>query len=215
MTNDSQDYPAMSQHTYRDDISAVLFSSCLTALGLILYNEAGLLSGGVAGLALAASYITPLSIGTAFFVLNIPFYIFAYLRRGWSFVARTFVAIALLSFLVDFINPLIIIDLASPWIASVFGGLCIGFGTLGIFRHNGSYGGAGILALHLFETRNISVGKTNLCFDLIVLTIGVINFDIRIILYSVFGAVFTNLVVGLNHKPERYIGTSIRHEFKN
>ena len=196
------------EHRLRDDVSAIIFCALITALGLFIYKEAGLVTGGVAGLALLASYASPVTVGLAFFLLNLPFYVFGVVQRGWGFVFRTALAISLVALLVDGLSYFVSFESLPRPIAAIFGGLCIGFGLLSIFRHNGSLGGASILSIHLQDRYQISAGLTNLIFDAAVLCLALLVASLSTIVYSVLGALVTNLLIGLHHRQDRYIGTS-------
>lgn len=50
--------------------------------GLVLLKAAGLVTGGIAGIALLAASIFPLPVGLIFTLVNIPFFIFAYFVMG-------------------------------------------------------------------------------------------------------------------------------------
>ena len=65
------------RHTLIEDVHALLIGSSFIAVGLTLLKTAGLVTGGVAGVALIISYLTNWPVGTVFLVLNIPFYILA------------------------------------------------------------------------------------------------------------------------------------------
>ena len=196
------------EHKLRDDASAIVFCALITALGLFIYKEAGLVTGGIAGLALLTSYALPVSVGAAFFVLNIPFYIFGLLQRGWGFVARTAITITLVSFLVDGLGHYVSFAKLSPLVAAVFGGLCIGFGLLSIFRHNASLGGVSIMSIHIQDRYGFSAGLSNLIFDVLLLSLAFIFASWQMVLISILGALVTNLMLGLHHRTDRYIGVS-------
>ena len=51
-------------------------------LGICFLKSAGLVTGGVAGIALLVSYLVPLPVGVLFTLINIPFFLFAYPAHG-------------------------------------------------------------------------------------------------------------------------------------
>src|SRR5271155_335403 len=72
------DMPADAQqpaprHTPAEDVYAILIGSSFSAFGVVMLHMAGLVTGGVAGLALIGSYLSGYSVGALFFVLNLPF----------------------------------------------------------------------------------------------------------------------------------------------
>ena len=61
--------------------------SSLAAFGLVLLKAAGLVTGGVAGLALILSYRTGMQVGVLFVALNAPFFLLA--RSRWDGCSRS------------------------------------------------------------------------------------------------------------------------------
>jgi uncharacterized membrane-anchored protein YitT (DUF2179 family) len=54
-------------HSLLEDVLAILTGTLFVSLGIALFNQAGLLTGGTAGLAFLIHYRTGLSFGTSFF----------------------------------------------------------------------------------------------------------------------------------------------------
>ncbi len=82
------------QHSLLEDALALLTATPLVALGITFYSQAELLTGSTAGLAFLIKYLTEWGFGPVFFMLNLPFYLLAYLQMGWKFTLRTFCAVA-------------------------------------------------------------------------------------------------------------------------
>ena len=78
----------------------------MAAFGVVILSHLGLITGQTAGLALLISYATGWGFGPVFFALNIPFYWLGYRRMGAAFVAKTFIAVALVSALSVIFRPL-------------------------------------------------------------------------------------------------------------
>ena len=85
------------KHTPLEDVLAILLGTLFVGLGVTFYSEAQITTGSTAGLALLVQYATGLPFGAVFFVVNLPFYILAFLRMGWQFTLKTFVAVGLVS----------------------------------------------------------------------------------------------------------------------
>ncbi|MFX8504428.1 YitT family protein, partial [Acinetobacter baumannii] len=60
--------------------------------GVVLLSAAGLVTGGIAGIALLVSYVAPLSVGTIFTLVNVPFFVFAYFVMGPRFAIKSTLA---------------------------------------------------------------------------------------------------------------------------
>ena len=92
-------------------------------MALMLFNQAGLLVGGTAGVAFLLHYVTGISFGKLFFVVNLPFYWFALTRMGREFTIKTFVCVGLLSLLTELFPHVMHVDYLNPLFASLLGGL--------------------------------------------------------------------------------------------
>ncbi len=90
--------------------------------------------------------------------------------------------------------------------AVTFGAL-VGMGLLAMFRHNGSLGGLGVVALIIQDRTGFRAGYVQLIFDVILFAGAVFLFPVGIVLYSLLGAVVLNLVITFNHRRDRYIAT--------
>ncbi len=87
------------RHTLGEDIYAIAIGASLSAFGIVMLHAAGLVTGGVAGLALTVSYLTGIPVGTLFFVINLPFLALAQRTMGWRFTLKSAITVALLSLL--------------------------------------------------------------------------------------------------------------------
>jgi uncharacterized membrane-anchored protein YitT (DUF2179 family) len=181
-----------------------VLGSALVSLGVIFFNKVGLLTGGTAGLAIFLTKISDFSFGQVFFLLNLPFYILSVTRMGWRFTVNTFIAVTIVSLAVDHLHHVIEIARIDSFYAALLGGGLIGIGMLVIFRHKMSLGGFNILALFLQERFGIRAGKVQMALDCTIVVMSLFIVDIQLILLSVLGAVATNLILAMNHKPGRY-----------
>lgn len=67
---------------------AFVLGTAMCALGILFLTHAGLITGQKVGLGVLLSYLTGWSFGAVFFVLNLPFYILAWLRMEPRFTCR-------------------------------------------------------------------------------------------------------------------------------
>lgn len=192
------------EHSFRENMLALVLGSALVSLGVIFFNKVGLLTGGTAGLAIFLTKISDFSFGQVFFLLNLPFYILSVTRMGWRFTVNTFIAVSIVSLAVDHLHHVIEIARIDSFYAALLGGGLIGIGMLVIFRHKMSLGGFNILALFLQERFGIRAGKVQMALDCTIVVMSLFIVDIQLILLSVLGAVATNLILAMNHKPGRY-----------
>jgi uncharacterized membrane-anchored protein YitT (DUF2179 family) len=76
------DAPAPAAHSIAEDVLALFIGTLFVSFGIALFKNAGLLTGSTAGLAFLIHYLTGLPFGALFFVINVPFYYFAFMRMG-------------------------------------------------------------------------------------------------------------------------------------
>ena len=194
------------KHSYMDDSLALFSGTLFVGITLILYEQAGLLTGSTAGLAFVLHYATGWSFSLIYFVINIPFYWFAWKYIGREFTLKTFISVALLS-LITFIAPRYLhIDYLHPAFAAIAGGFLMGTGVLFLARHKSSLGGATIISLYAQEKWGMKAGNVQMVIDCIVvlLALWIVPFDK--VLWSILAAVIMGSFLAINHRPGRYKG---------
>ena len=195
---------AIRSHTTFEDAQAIFTGTLFVSLALILFAQVGLLTGGTAGAAFVLHYATGVSLGKLFFLINLPFYWFAWTRMGREFTIKTFISIALLSVATEFSPKLFAIDRIHPAYAAVLGGLLLGSGCLFLARHRASLGGATIVSLYLQQAKGWRAGKVQMGMDCAIVLLALTVVDVQRVAYSVLAAVVMNLFIAVNHKPGRY-----------
>lgn len=134
-----------------------------------------ILDGGVVGVSMILSQLTPLSLSVLTFVLNIPFLIVGMRNLGRRFLVCAIYAMALFSGLLRVFDGMG--DATSdPILAVVFGGVALGFGVGLVLRGGGCIDGTEIVALLISKKTRLSVGQ--------------IVFGINIVIYAAAGLLF-------------------------
>lgn len=197
--------PPFARHRLYEDVQALLTGTVFVALGVLLFKQAGLLTGGTVGLALLLHYAARIDFGIAYFVVNLPFYVFAWLRMGAAFTVKTFVAVTLLSAIAPLLPLGMALGWVSPVLAAVLGGLLCGTGMLILFRHHASLGGLNVMALFLQERLGWRAGKVQMALDCAIVLGALAVADVQRVALSVLAAVVLNLTLAINHKPGRYL----------
>ena len=199
------DPPAVQRHSRVEDVLAFLSAAILAALGIALFERAGLMTGGTAGLALLVSYRFGIGFGPAFVLVNLPFFALALWRMGWRFTAKTAAAVVLLSAVAEFQRPLLALGAVQPAWAALVGGLLLGIALLILFRHRGSLGGFNVLVLFMQERFGWRAGWVQLALDAAILLLSLAVVAPSIVALSLIGALALNLTLAVNHRPGRYM----------
>jgi uncharacterized membrane-anchored protein YitT (DUF2179 family) len=194
------------KHTAFEDLQALFSGSLFVSICMTMFAQASLLTGSTAGLAFVLHYATGWSFSLIYFVINIPFYWFAWKYIGREFTLKTFISVALLS-LITFIAPRYLhIDYLHPAFAAIAGGFLMGTGVLFLARHKSSLGGATIISLYAQEKWGMKAGNVQMVIDCIVvlLALWIVPFDK--VLWSILAAVIMGSFLAINHRPGRYKG---------
>lgn len=206
MTTRPVDAPSRLRHSLLEDAFGLLTGTFVASLGIYLLKTAHAVTGGTAGLSLLLSYASGWSFGVLYLLTNLPFLVLAVRAKGWDFSVRTVISIALVSAFA-YLHPLMLPQLQlNPVYATLVGNLLAGVGMLMVFRHRSSLGGLNTLALLLQEKVGWRAGYTQLAMDVAIIASALIVVPPANVLLSAAGAVVLNVVLALNHRPDRYLG---------
>lgn len=184
---------------YMFEIFLIAVGAFAMAIGtslLLLPNK--LSSGGFAGIATITYYLFNWSMGTVIVLLNIPFFIIAFIRIGKEFVLKSIVGTVMLSFFID------LLDKVKPLtndrlLACIYGGILLGVGTSLILRASASTGGSDMVS-YIIKSFKPGLSTSNLIviFDFIVITLNVICFkQLEIGLYSAISIYLMGKVIDI------------------
>jgi uncharacterized membrane-anchored protein YitT (DUF2179 family) len=195
------------RHTVLDDAQAIVTAAAFIALGTAFLRHARLLTGGVTGIALLLSRVTPLSFGQLLVAINLPFLWLGVRRLGWRFTLKTFLAVGLVAVASDHLELVVHLDRLNPVYGAIMGGVLFGIGLLILFRHQASLGGLNVLALYLQERHGIRAGVFQLAIDVLIVAASFFVVSPVVLALSILGAIALNVVLAVNHKPGRYLAT--------
>ena len=196
-----------ARHSLTDDAQGIAYGATVAAFAITLLTHLGLITGQTAGLAVLISYATGFSFGAVFFAVNLPFYVLGWIKLGPAFVAKTFAAVTLLSVLSVFIPGWVSFSHLNPVFGAILFGLISGSALLALFRHGASLGGIGILAVMIQDSTGFRAGWTQLAFDAAHFAVASAILPWDKVALSALGALVVNLVVGINHRRDRYVAT--------
>ena len=193
-------------HSALEDVQAILTGCLFVALALVFMRDSRLLPGGVTGLAFIVHYASGWALGAALFVLNLPFYLFAWRALGWRFTLKTFVAVAVLALYTELLPRLVGLARLDPVFSAVMSGLLAGTGILILMRHQASLGGLGALAFYLQQRRGWRAGTVQMLCDALILGSALWLLPPGRVALSGLSAAALNFVTAINHRPDRYHG---------
>ncbi|BBC73680.1 membrane protein [Altererythrobacter sp. B11] len=194
------------EHTLLEDVYALFTGCTLIAIGLVLMKAAGIVTAGVAGIALLLSYKMKLGVGPLFFLLNIPFFLLGMRVMGREFMVKTVLASGLIFALASVAQASMHLSDVHPAFAALAGGTCAGMGILALIRHNTGVGGVNIIALWLQRSRGWNVGRLHMAFDGAILIAALLAIPPAKLGWSVLSMVAVNMILVAYHRPGRYLG---------
>lgn len=197
---------AALQHGTYEDMQALFTGSLFVGLTMMMFAQAGLLTGSTAGLAFVLHYATGWPFGAVYFAINLPFYWFAWKHIGRVFTIKTFVCVGILSVITELGPRFIHIDYLHPAFAAVAGGLLMGTGVLFLARHRSSLGGATIASLYLQDRYGIRAGKVQMGIDCTVVLLALWVVPWERVAWSILAAVVMGVFLAVSHRPGRYHG---------
>ncbi|WP_277978504.1 YitT family protein [Sphingomonas phyllosphaerae] len=198
--------PPSLPHSAIEDAYALALGCILVVLGLALLHAAGLVTGGIAGVALLLSYAVPLPSGVLFTLLNLPFFWLAWRAMGRRFTLRTALVGIGVAALGTVTRYGLSIAYINPAFAALAGGSVIGFGALALARHHAGIGGTGVVTLWLQQRRGWNAGRTQIAIDAVILLVSLVALPLERVAWSALSAAAISGILIAWHRPGRYTG---------
>lgn len=178
-------------------------------------------TGGFSGIATILYYLLNIDMGLSTILLNIPFFIIAYIKIGKSFVFRAIsgtVLLALSLSIFENLGPLT----TDRVLACIYGGIIMGLGTAFILRAEASTGGSDLIMNIIKKFKpTIRSSTVIVAIDTIIVTLNVLFFKtIEIGLYSaiaiyIMGKIIDIFFEGINFAKMMFIVSDKYKEISN
>lgn len=166
----------------------IFFGSFLVALSIVLFFLPNTITtGGTPGMGILLHHVTGFSIGAMIFAINFPLIVWGAKALGKIFALKTIAVIVLISFFIDILAYLLkgVVVTDQLLLASVFGGIFIGFGLGFIFKGGASAGGFTIVA-KVIENSHIKPSQIILVTDILIVISSIYVFnDVEKALWSI------------------------------
>jgi len=160
-------------------VGAVFVAIALESL--LIPNQ--IIDGGIIGLSIIMSEITPISLAVFIVLLNSPFLYVGYKQIGKTFAYTTLLAVGFLALFVSqhHLFPTLTDD---RFLATIFGGIILGAGVGLIIRHGGSLDGTEIVAILINKRFGFSVGEIVMFFNIFIMAAAGFVFSFESAMYS-------------------------------
>ena len=185
--------------------------------------------GGLAGVGTIVYFLTGIPVGITQYACNLLLLALAYKIVGKKLVLGTIYGATMISVFVSIFQPLLEGGFTNDSLTNVvIGGAMAGVGIGVAFTHNGSSGGTDIIAAMVQKYTNVSIGRTMLCNDCIIISSSYFLFhQIDKVVYGfivlLLSAYVADLVVNTNRQAVQFtifskkweeIATAINNEAK-
>ncbi|MCL2445935.1 MAG: YitT family protein [Oscillospiraceae bacterium] len=200
------------------DALYIIAGNIICALALVIFivpNQIPL--GGFSGIAVIINHLLPMvPFGVANLALNLPLLVISFVVLGWKFVSKTVFAVIGFSLFSDLFAALITFTYTDDLLlATLFGGLTMGFGAALVLSRGATGGGTEALGW-LIRRRwpHYSLGRVIFVFSCLVIAGGALSFgDINAALYAaimlfVHTRVVDAVLYGVNNGKVLYIFSS-------
>ena len=201
------------------EILGTVLGSIIMAIGVSLFLLPNQLStGGFSGLATITYYFFDVPMGLANLILNLPLFIIAFRKLGLKFIGKSVVGTVSLSFFIDLFDKLNPIT-TDRFLACIYGGIIVGFGTAIILKVGASTGGTDLISnVATAYKPTIKMGNVIILIDSAIVALNALAFKkIEIGLYSAIaifllgkvldivfeGINFTKLIIIISDKSEQ------------
>ncbi|MGK7379246.1 YitT family protein [Planococcus sp. 1R117A] len=172
---------------------------------LLLPHE--ILSGGITGIAMIFSLMTPINAGVWLLVLNIPILVIGWMKLGKMFIFNSIYSVVVTSVSMLYIPVIKVTE--DPLLSSVFGGVLVGVGVGFIIRSYGSTGGFDVVGLLLTMKRDIPLGFLVFVLNSLVVFVSGFIFTWELAMYTMASIYITGLVVDRIHTRHIKLGLMV------
>ncbi len=142
-----------------------------------------ILDGGITGVSIIISRLFQIPVSILIILINIPLLLIGYKNLGKGFLIRTIYGMSIFSILLSVFS---VIDPITDEIvlATIFGGLCLGFGVGIVIHFGGCLDGSESIAIILSKKTIFSVGRLIFLFNIIIFLVAGIFFGLECTMYS-------------------------------
>ncbi len=181
--------------------------------GFLVPNR--IIDGGIVGISIMCNTLTSQPLGLFILFLNLPFVLLAMKKFGKSFVFSTLYAVVVLAiFVTVFYGNQVTNDLT---LASIFGGVILGFGVGLVLRNGGSLDGTEIVSIGMAKKLGFSVGEIIMFFNVFIFLTAGFLYGWRQAMYSILTyfiayKVIDIVIEGLNESKSVMIVTDFSEQ---
>ncbi len=154
-----------------------------------------IIDGGVIGISMIISHVSKWNLGLLVLILNTPFVLLAFKKMGGKFVIKTAYANIILAISLNIFHHYKVTgDLL---LATVFGGIILGFGVGIILKNEGSLDGTEMLSLIISKKFGCSVGEFIMLINIFIYLAAGLVFSWESAMYSIMTYFIASKVIDI------------------
>ena len=207
---------------YRYSVLIISLFFSAIVFNLFLYPT-NLVTGGMNGVAIIVNHLFNLDPALIIFIGSLILLGLSYLLLGLGQTAGSVVATLVYPLFVELTEPiskLIIIDTSDLILMSILIGLLLGITNGLMYKVGFSNGGLNIISQILYKYFHLSLGKTTMFINLIVVLIGGFYFGFNMMLYALIiifisSFVIDKVILGISNNKAFYITTTEEEKIKD
>lgn len=176
---------------YVTDLLLIVVANSVYALGVnVFVSPNNIAPGGVTGVSVIISSITPIPVGVLIAGINVPLIILGFIFLNKKIMIKTLISVIVLSVMTDVVMVNVPVYRATEGngiLAAIFGGLLMGFGLGLNYMRESTTGGTDIINKIITRFRpTVRLGTLVLITDSFVVAFGYIVYrDLDVIMYAV------------------------------
>ncbi len=143
-----------------------------------------IIDGGIAGISIMLSELTPLPLSVYLFLANVPFLVLGYKQLGKTFALSTLYGIAVMSITTGFLHHVPAFP-EDKLLAVLFGGMILGAGVGLVIRYGGALDGIEIVSILISKKLRVAVGQVIMIFNLAIFLVAGFVFEWTSAMYSI------------------------------
>lgn len=184
------------QKKYLKELLIIAFGNFLLAISVQYFVlPFNILTGGVAGIAVALAPFIPVSQQIIIDVLVVGLFLLGWIVLGKEFAIKTFLSSILYPIFVSILGFFPYTLDITPLLASIYSGVIAGFGIGIVLREGASTGGMDIPPLILNYYTGIETSKFILLTDALTCVLGLLNYPIESLLNGLISVFLTSIVI--------------------
>ena len=138
--------------------------------------------------------------GVIYFLINVPFFLYAYKVMGKKFCITTLISLVMASACLSLIPIPKVPIIEDRMLSAIVGGLGSGVGAGMVLRAGSSQGGQDLLGVCLAKTHpDFKVGTVGIIISVAIYSVCLFMYDVTTVLYSIIFAVVTGVCINKVH----------------